>query len=74
MAEEGDIRRLPQQSTKPKQDRIGRVMFTFYLLLLAITVAVIVKLVYFQLVWTPEPRIANALTPSITKRTIEPVR
>jgi len=49
-------------------------MLTFYLVLLVISVLVIGKLVYFQLVWKPDPKIAGPLTPSITKRTIEPVR
>lgn len=72
--EENEIRQLPQQSTKKKRDRIGMVLYIFYVLLLVLTVLVIAKLVYFQLIWKPEPRIANALTPSIVKRTVEPVR
>lgn len=72
--EENEIRQLPQQSTKKKRDRIGMVLYIFYVLLLVLTVLVIAKLVYFQLIWKPEPRIAGALTPSIVKRTVEPVR
>ncbi len=72
--EENEIRQLPQQSTKKKRDRIGMVLYIFYVLLLIVTVLVIAKLVYFQLIWKPEPRIAGALTPSIVKRTVEPVR
>lgn len=72
--EENEIRQLPQQSTKKKRDRIGMVLYIFYVLLLILTVLVIAKLVYFQLIWKPEPRIAGALTPSIVKRTVEPVR
>ena len=72
--EENEIRQLPQQSTKKKRDRIGMVLYIFYVLLLVISVLVIAKLVYFQLIWKPEPKIAGALTPSIVKRTIEPVR
>ena len=72
--EENEIRQLPQQSTKKKRDRIGMVLYIFYVLLLVLTVLVIAKLVYFQIIWKPEPRIAGALTPSIVKRTVEPVR
>lgn len=72
--EENEIRQMPQQSTKKKRDRIGMVLYIFYVLLLVISVLVIAKLVYFQLIWKPEPKIAGALTPSIVKRTIEPVR
>ena len=72
--EENETRQLPQQSTKKKRDRIGMVLYIFYVLLLILTVLVIAKLVYFQLIWKPEPRIAGALTPSIVKRTVEPVR
>ena len=75
MEENGkEMRHLPQQSTKPRRDRIGLILYGFYVLLLIISVAVIGKLVYFQLVWKPEQKIARALTPSIVKRTIEPVR
>ncbi len=69
-----NMRQLPQQTTKKKRDRIGMVLYVFYVLLLVITVMVLVKLVYFQLIWKPEPKIAGALTPSIVKRTVEPVR
>ena len=74
MDDANNMRQLPQQTTKKKRDRIGLVLYIFYVLLLVISVLVIFKLVYFQLVWDPEPKIANALTPSIAKRTIEPVR
>ena len=72
--EENEIRQLPQQSTRQKRDRIGLVLYVFYTLLLLISVLVIAKLVYFQLIWKPEPKIAGALTPAIVKRTVEPVR
>lgn len=74
MAEENNNQRLPQQSTPRKRDRIGTVLYAFYLVLLLLTFAIVGKLVYFQLVWKPEPKIAAALTPSNVKRTIEPVR
>ena len=72
--EENEIRQLPQQSTKKKRDRIGMVLYIFYVLLLIVAVLVFFKLVYFQIIWKPEPKIAGALTPSIVKRTVEPVR
>ena len=74
MAEENNIHQLPQQSTKKKRDRIGMVLYIFYVLLLIVSVLVLGKLIYYQLIWKPEPKIATALTPGIVKRTIEPVR
>ena len=75
MEQDGNnMRQLPQQTTKKKRDRIGMVLYVFYALLLIITVAVLFKLVYFQLIWEPEPKIASALTPQIQKRIVEPVR
>ena len=74
MEENLNNRQLPQQSTKKKRDRIGLVLYIFYVLMLILSVLVLVKLVYFQLIWKPEPKIAGALTPSVVKRTIEPVR
>ena len=74
MTDDRNIRQLPQQTEKPKRDRIGLVLYIFYTLLLIISALVLVKLVYFQLIWKPEPKIASALTPGIVKRTVEPVR
>ena len=59
---------------KGKKDRIGLVLYVFYLVLLLLAVGVSVKLVYFQLFWKPNPRIERALTPSNVKRIEEPVR
>ena len=59
---------------KGKKDRIGLVLYVFYLVLLLLAVGVGVKLVYFQLFWKPNPRIERALTPSNVKRIEEPVR
>ena len=74
MTDDRNIRQLPQQTEKPKRDRIGLVLYIFYTLLLVISALVLVKLVYYQLIWKPEPKIATALTPGIVKRTVEPVR
>lgn len=73
MEEKTSNMRLPQQSTKSR-DRIGLVLYIFYVLMLVLAALVLVKLVYFQIIWKPDPKIAGALTPSIVKRTIEPVR
>ena len=74
MTDDKNIRQLPQQTEKPKRDRIGMVLYVFYTLLLIISVLVFAKLVYYQLIWKPEQKIASALTPGIVKRTVEPVR
>ena len=65
MTDDRNIRQLPQQTEKPKRDRIGLVLYVFYTLLLIISVLVFAKLVYYQLIWKPEPKIASALTPGI---------
>ena len=57
-----------------KRDRIGVVLYAFYLLLLVLTVLVLGKLVYFQLLWEPDAKISNALTPRSSVRKLEPVR
>ena len=51
MSDDKDIRQLPQQTEKPKRDRIGLVLYIFYTLLLVISALVLVKLVYYQLIW-----------------------
>lgn len=59
---------------KKKRDRIGVVLFTCYLLLLAAGVLIIVKIIYIQVFWEPNPKIEIALTPSNTVSLLQPAR
>ncbi|MBR1632571.1 MAG: transpeptidase family protein [Bacteroidales bacterium] len=77
MAEE---RRLPQQTTpdggkRKKRDGIGFALYIFYLILLAATVGIVfTKIVYYQVFWEPEQKIAQPLTPKKDIQKLEPVR
>ena len=60
--------------TPKKRDRIGLILYLLYVLLLIAAVVLILRLVYIQAFWKPEPKIAAALTPSNTVSYIEPAR
>lgn len=57
-----------------KTKRISVVLYTFYLLLLGVSVLIILRLAWIQLFYNPDPKIENALTPSNTLNLIEPAR
>jgi len=63
-----------QNQPKKNRDKIGMLLSTLYYILLAASVLVIAKIVYFQFFWKPEPKIAAALTPRSEVRTLEPIR
>ena len=60
--------------TPKKRDRIGLILYLLYVLLLIAAVLLILRLLFIQAVWRPEPKIADALTPSNTVSYIEPAR
>ena len=60
--------------TPRKRDRIGLTLYLLYVLLLIAAVILILRLVYIQALWKPEPKIETALTPSNTVSYIEPAR
>lgn len=59
---------------KKKRDRIGVVLYVAYLLLLLASVLLMLKLIGIQLLFHPDPKITDALTPASTLSTIEPAR
>ena len=61
-------------SIKKNRDRIGVILYVVYVLLLAASALLLVKLVYIQVFFNPEPKIAGPLKPSIHARSVEPVR
>ena len=56
------------------RDRIGMVLYTAYLLLLAASLLIIGKVIHTQLFFKPDPEIAKALTLSATPYPVEPAR
>ena len=73
MAEQDNIQKTTRNQGK-KRDRIGLILYFVYLLLLVISVVVVVKLIYFQVSWKPDPKIESALTPKSTRKKLEPIR
>jgi len=57
-----------------KRDHIGNVLYGLYLILVLLSVVIIVKLVYIQLFYNPDPRMREALSPKVITREVEPVR
>lgn len=63
-----------QKKQKKPTDRIGAVVYTTYVLLLAAALVLIGKLIYIQVGFKPDPDIAEALTPASIVRKQEPER
>lgn len=63
-----------QQTHTKKRDRIGMILYAFYLLLLLASLLLIGRILYMQYVWKPEEKIAVPLKPKSTKKVLEPVR
>jgi len=64
----------PTVKTARKRDRIGVILYLLYVVLLVAAIVLILRLVFIQAFWRPEPKIADALTPSNTVSYIEPDR
>ena len=68
---------MSMEATTPrpkKRDRIGVILYLLYVVLLAASFLLIGRLIWIQTFFRPEPRIAEALTPSNTINIIEPAR
>lgn len=63
-----------QKQTGKKRDRIGLILYVMYLALLCASVLLIGKIIYMQVFWKPEEKIAGPLKPRNTKKVLEPVR
>lgn len=57
-----------------KRDRIGMVLYTIYLLLLVASVLILGKVAWTQLLFKPDPEIAEALTLNAMPTPVEPAR
>ncbi len=57
-----------------KKDRAGMFLFGIYLLCLVFAVVLVLRLLYIQFVFKPDPELAKYLTPKSRKEVIEPVR
>lgn len=60
--------------TKKKRDRVGFILYVAYLLLLAASVLLVLRIIGIQLFFRPDEKITDALTPVSTLRTVEPAR
>ena len=61
-------------NTTPHRDRIGIILYVFYLLLLLCSILVVGRIIQIQLFFNPDQKIINALTPKSTREVIEPTR
>lgn len=60
--------------TRKKRDRIGVILYLVYFVMLLGSALLILRIIWLQLLFQPQPEIAARLTPSTTVRTIEPER
>ena len=67
---------MPDTTIQPrkKRDRIGVILYLAYFVMLLGAVLIIVRVVWLQVLFRPQPEIAEKLTPSVTARSIEPQR
>lgn len=63
-----------QQKKNRNNDRIGLILYAFYLFLLAASLLLVGKIAYMQIIWKPDEKIRVPLTPKNTKKVLEPVR
>ena len=59
---------------RKKRDRVGVILYVTYLLLLAASLLLVVRLIGIQLFFRPDPKITDALTPASYLNTVEPNR
>lgn len=62
------------QGKSGKRDRIGIILYVFYVLMLLVSIWLIARLVYIQFIYKPDPKIERALTPRSTRKEIEAAR
>lgn len=65
---------MEKQNSETKRDRIGMIVYVIYLFLLLASLLLIGKIIYMQIVWKPENKIAVPLRPKNTRKVLEPVR
>lgn len=65
---------MSEKKTNENRDSIGVILYLSYVLFLLGSVALIVKIVGVQLLFNPDPKIIEVLTPVSIRSTIEPSR
>lgn len=65
---------MEQEVKKKNRDRIGVVLYGFYIVLLLMSVLLIAKFAYLEIFFKPDPTIYKVLTPTNSSREIEPAR
>ena len=68
MAQEND------KKTRKKTDGVGRGLYRLYVLFLIGSFFLVGRLIYIQLVWQPDAKLVQALTPTSVRKTIDPAR
>lgn len=63
-----------KEEKKGSRDRIGKILYIFYILALIGALAVVGKLIYTQWFFKPDPTLTKVLTPAVTKSITKPER
>lgn len=65
---------MQNNEEKTQKDSISRALYAFYLLFLLAAVAVIVRILYIQVIYEPDPSFAGYFRPKSIKERLEPER
>lgn len=65
---------LPDGNKRKKRDRIGVVLYLAYIALLAASLLIVLRILFIQVFYQPEPKLEAALTPRSSKTVLEPRR
>ncbi len=63
-----------EDTRRKGRDRIGVILYVLYVLMLLASAVLIVRIACIQIFFKPNPKIAAALTPPVTVKSIEPER
>ena len=65
---------MAKKGEKGQRDRIGRILYVFYILSLIGAIVLVGQIIRIQIFFKPDPAIEAELTPSVTKDVIPPKR
>lgn len=56
------------------RDRVGMWLYILYACILVVSAIIIYRIIYFQYIWSPEPRLVEIFSPRTSSHKLEPMR
>lgn len=56
------------------RDRIGMWLYLLYGVILIVSVFIIYRIIYYQYIWQPDPKLVEEFRPAAVKKTVQPMR